>query len=220
MKIDIGLYGARESSKELGRFASELTDALREHDQCGVTLLDTESAPETLDCIIYASRTRSKLVEAAEICRNLGVPLYVLSSDMEDEITAIELMCKVVRVANTSLEVQEFMRDVTNFYQAHRDWSLAITEYHQESKKDISGTALQLVRTLGLKEDCITSVRNNREAAELFAIPEMYLGGYAVHQVKFTSAKTHSYRLFEIIVLGRKTYVDGLLQLLQKDFQK
>ncbi|MCA9308766.1 hypothetical protein KC973_00155 [Candidatus Saccharibacteria bacterium] len=215
MKTIVGLYGARSGSSKLGRFASEIAAALRDSADFDVVLLDSEDSPKHLDSVVYASRTSTKLKGAAQLCAAHDIPLYVLSSDMDDEVAQVKSTCNVIPIANSSLEVQEFLRDVTKFHQSHPDWTLTITEYHQESKQDVSGTALQLVHTLGLGENCITSIRNDNKAGELFKIPEEYKDGYAVHRVEFTSPDTHTSHQLQITVIGRKSYTYGLLEYLE-----
>lgn len=214
MTIRVGLYGQRVSKPTLGKLAAAIADGIRTDDKFVLSLLETDDEPTELDAIVYAKRNDDRLVEALTLADQLNATVYLLSTSMEESLAAIPHKISVHMLPNTSREVLEYIDNVIAFNQAHPSWSIDITEYHQQSKSDVSGTALSIAAQIGVESDAIRSVRNDAQATQLFDIAPAHLSGYAVHQITFTNPDTHTQRLFQIVVTGHQTYVDGLKQII------
>lgn len=209
--IKIGLYGARSGGDGLGRLAGEIDQYFKTQESVSVTLLDSATSIPQLDCIVYACRTDRQLETAARIGQQQRIPLYVLSSDMDDAIDKASKTCRVIVLENSSVEVNNFINEVVEFHRDHLDWNIAITEYHQASKKDISNTAIKIVHLLEKPHSSITSIRDDTKVQQSFQIPSEHLSGYAIHRVTFNHPENHVNRAFEIAIYGRKSYAEGLL---------
>ncbi len=95
-------------------------------------------------------------------------------------------------------------------------YSLEVTESHQQSKADTSGTAKALVacfKELGSDFDVsrIQKIRDPEIQKEKLGIPEQYLGGHGWHT--YTLKAPDGSALFEIThnINGRQIYVSGTL---------
>ena len=215
--IRVGLYGKRASQEQLGHFATEIYEALQAEAGTKVYKLDFDPAPN-LDTVLYASRSADKLRQAAELCIKMNIPLLILSSDLKDQVDELPAECNVQVIPNSSLEVQEYQRNVINYHRAHPDQKVTITEYHQQSKLDVSGTAIAIAKQINFDSKNIISIRDDPTAQRLYNIPDQSKDAYAVHQIAFTNSQTNTTQMFEIKVCGRSTYISGLIEIVQKFF--
>lgn len=211
--ISVGLYGNRANHDELGHFASEIFETLDYNKNFSVTKLDSTKA-EHLDVVVYAARSPKKLQDATRLCAKLDIPLILLSSDMQKELDLLKPACRVQVVPNSSVEIQDYHKLVVEFYKKHPDWQATLTEYHQKSKTDTSGTALAIAKDIKVSPEKILSIRDDKLAKLHFEIPEQNLNSYAIHQVTFNNSSTDLSQTFEIKVFGRRTYTEGLIQLI------
>ena len=213
--IHVGLYGRRSTTEHLGHFASEIYNALQVEPNVTVYKLDFDPAPQ-LDAVIYASRSADKLRQASELCIKEDIPLLILSSDMGKEISDLSDACKIQVIPNSSLEVQEYQQNITKFHENHPDYKVSITEYHQQSKADVSGTAIDIAKQINFDGSKITSVRDDLATQKKFNIPEEFKQAYAIHQITFTNPETNVSQMFEIKVYGRKTYTESIGRIIKR----
>lgn len=91
---------------------------------------------------------------------------------------------------------------------------IQITESHQSTKRDVSGTALAFMKQLeahgGRLVKEIESIRDPQVQLSL-GVPEEYLGGHAYHWVRILSPDGEDIMNFETKVHGRQSYVEGTL---------
>lgn len=211
--IHVGLYGRRSTTERLGHFASEIYDTLQAEPNITVYKLDFDPAPQ-LDAVVYASRSADMLRQAAELCATEDIPLFILSSDMDQEIKNLPEECNVTAIPNSSLEVQEYQKNIVEFHDAHPEYQVSITEYHQQSKADVSGTAIAIAKQINFDSSKITSVRDDLTTQKQFSIPDEFQQAYAIHRITFANPETNVSQTFEIKVYGRKTYTRGLIKIL------
>jgi len=105
-------------------------------------------------------------------------------------------------------------RMATDFPGAFSGYKMEVTESHQKTKADTSGTAKDMVRSfnaLGLdfSVDQIEKVREE-EAQKQFGVPEEYLGGHAFHTYTLRSGDGSVEFQFKHNVCGRRTYAEGV----------
>ncbi|GAQ84419.1 dihydrodipicolinate reductase [Klebsormidium nitens] len=101
-----------------------------------------------------------------------------------------------------------------NFPGAFAGYTLKVTESHQSSKVDTSGTAKAIVeyfQKLGVKfnVDEIERVRDPSEQVRRMHVPEDYLGGHAFHTYKLLSPDGTVAFEFQHNVMGRSIYAQG-----------
>jgi 4-hydroxy-tetrahydrodipicolinate reductase len=90
---------------------------------------------------------------------------------------------------------------------------ITIEESHQESKKSVPGTAVDIARSLSISPDRITSWRNREYQEEILGIPEEFLKRHACHRVKIKDGD--SLISLETRVLGHKPYSDGVISIVR-----
>ncbi len=215
--VKVGLFGARSGGSGLGRFASEIKDALDSDSSFEVILPTSETTLERFDVAVYVNRSDSQLEQAISTCGAGAVPLLILSTGLGDAVEDLQPKCEVVFVPNSSSEVRKYMADVVDFSVSHPDWQVSITEYHQPSKSDVSGTALEIARQIGSEYSRIISIRDDARVMQEFNLRGDELASYAIHQITFTDPRGGAPRLFEMKVVGRGTYVSGLLKMLKNN---
>merc|ERR1712093_11942 len=100
-----------------------------------------------------------------------------------------------------------------NFPNAFGGYKLDVTESHQSTKADTSGTAKAMVssfNSLGVQKfevDDIKKVRDPQEQAE-FGVPKEYADGHAFHTYTLASADGSVQFQFKHNVCGRRTYAE------------
>ena len=126
-------------------------------------------------------------------------------------------MCKQI-VALQSM----FQTAAATFPGAWAGYTLDITESHQSTKADTSGTAKDILRNLGAlcpsggpggADFTVGDVKKLRDAAaqRAWGVPEAHLKGHAFHTYTLTSADGSVQFQFKHNVCGRSTYADGVV---------
>eukprot|EP00440_Ansanella_granifera_P052738 gb/GFBE01057184.1/.p2 GENE.gb/GFBE01057184.1/~~gb/GFBE01057184.1/.p2 ORF type:complete len:286 (-),score=89.02 gb/GFBE01057184.1/:61-918(-) len=106
-------------------------------------------------------------------------------------------------------------RMAKDFPGAFSGYKLEVTESHQKTKADTSGTAKAMVASfqqLGVDEfghDQITLLRDD-ESQRAFGVPEEYSTGHAFHTYTLTSGDGSVQFQFKHNVCGRRTYGEGV----------
>eukprot|EP00245_Coleochaete_scutata_P012112 TRINITY_DN4653_c0_g1_i1.p1 TRINITY_DN4653_c0_g1~~TRINITY_DN4653_c0_g1_i1.p1 ORF type:complete len:264 (-),score=49.87 TRINITY_DN4653_c0_g1_i1:331-1122(-) len=106
----------------------------------------------------------------------------------------------------------EIMAD--NFPGAFAGYQLKVTESHQSTKVDTSGTAKAVVESfqkLGLVFDVedIEKVRDAEQQVNRMGVPESYIGGHAFHTYQVISPDNTVAFEFQHNVCGRSIYAQG-----------
>lgn len=101
-----------------------------------------------------------------------------------------------------------------NFPDAFAGYTLSVTESHQKTKADTSGTAKAVVgsfRSMGFnfEDDQIKMVRTETEQLKDMKVPEAFLGGHAFHTYALDSADGTVHFEFQHNICGRKVYAEG-----------
>lgn len=110
-------------------------------------------------------------------------------------------------------------RMARDFPGAFSGYTLEVTESHQKTKADTSGTAKAMVSSfqrLGLefKEDRIKMLRDEQSQLD-FGVPAEYLNGHAFHTYTLKSADGSVEFQFKHNVCGRRTYAEGVVDAVQ-----
>lgn len=159
-----------------------------------------------------------------ELFCNCGVP-FVMGSTGGDR----EAMKKMVESSNISAVIAPNMASpviaiqamleyaARNFPGVFSEYSLEITESHQEMKADTSGTAIafeKLFSKMGAvsDKDGILSIRNSLIQERLYEVPEEHLGGHGYHKYTLISGDGTVRVGLVHNIDGRSAYVDGTLQ--------
>jgi 4-hydroxy-tetrahydrodipicolinate reductase len=103
----------------------------------------------------------------------------------------------------------------STFPGAFAGYTLEVTESHQRTKADTSGTAKAIVesfKALGAADfsvEMIKKVREEREQIEGMGVPRKYLDGHAFHTYRLKSSDGTVRFEFQHNVCGRTIYADG-----------
>lgn len=125
----------------------------------------------------------------------------VIASNMAKQIVAFQAMMEYA---------------AESFPDVFKGYSLAISESHQKSKVDTSGTAKAMVECfnkLGIPftKDEIFKIRDQDIQRKTLNIPQIYLGGHGWHSYTLTSKDETVFFQFTHNVNGRDVYALGTL---------
>lgn len=170
----------------------------------------TVRTPNNPDLLVYARRVRASFGAADAYCQETNTPLVVMSTGIEDVIPG-HPSYPLIEAPNTGLRVLRFLKRVEDQAKYLCGWGAEVTEHHQASKKDTSGTAKKLISILDLSLDDIISVRDLEASRQEYpSIPDDSRCGYAAHRVTFTNPHNGDQEVSEILVVGREEYAKGL----------
>lgn len=172
------------------------------------------SLPHDADLLAYCRKTNGTLTEALEYCSDLHRPLLFLSSGIE--LPDKPYNFPLVKIPNAALGVINYLSDVEQAATTtYSGWNVTITEHHQESKADTSGTAKKLADMLGISYDNIVKVRDFTKTQAMYPeVPDSSRDGYAIHSVVFTNPTTNEQsEPIEIVVQGREVYAQGVIDI-------
>jgi len=195
-----------------------------------------DGAKAALKDAVEASRAAGKVVIAidfthpsavnanAELYCELGIP-FVMGTTGGDRDKLMQVvndsgiyaliapnMCKQIVAFQAMME---FMSE--QYPGAFGGYSLQITESHQSSKADTSGTAKKMVEYLNVlkggspitEEDIVKLRESDKQLA--FGVPEGSLDGHAWHTYTLTSSDGSVIFEFKHNVCGRRTYAEGVV---------
>lgn len=190
-----------------GRFAKEITKYFL---KSKIQVSSIEDIKENQKCyenfIIYVGSERN-LEKAQIISRKNKIPIIFLSTNFNIK----KISSCIYQTVNSSFEVKSFIDSCLSFYKNNHVELVSITESHQKTKEDISGTAKLLCDEMKASYKLIKSVRNPSQQLK-FGIPEKFLDSHAYHKVTFKNRKDTFD--FQITILGKETYIRGIIKIM------
>ena len=183
-----------------------------------------EKARGEFDVVLAVDFTHPTAVNAnADLFNELKLP-FVMGTTGGDRERLMESTQKAKNPAviapNMCKQVVAFqaMMDsmATRFPGSFNGYTLSVTESHQKTKADTSGTAKAVVKSLSamvggpaFEESQIKKVRGDDES-KAFGVPEQFLTGHAWHTYRLESGdKTVAFE-FQHNINGRATYAEGV----------
>lgn len=117
-------------------------------------------------------------------------------------------MCKPIVVLQSMIEQMS-----QRFPGVFQGYNLKVTESHQKTKADTSGTAKAIVQSLNglgmpFGEEDITLLRSEPEQLA-FGVPAEFLGGHAYHTYQIVSPDGSAEIAFQHNIDGRRIYAEG-----------
>jgi|GEM_PF-3789827 len=220
------LFGDRTNPVDgLGRLAQTLADNVE-----GLVPVSTlnDIGSHAGAPLVHTRRNPALLPALIKHCQRTGQPLLNLGTGFEVELPP-ELNFLYLECPNISLEAIDFR---TRVQQACAEMTepffLHLTEYHQRSKKDRSGTAVSMIDEVsvlpqstnqqGFYREAVTSVRSVAQTrAQNYEVPPEHENGFAIHEATILSAdrKRILADLETLEIYGRQTYAEGLTWVLQ-----
>jgi len=141
--------------------------------------------------------------------------LMKVTNDSETYAVIAPNMCKQIVAFQATME-----KMASDFPNAFGGYKMELTESHQSTKADTSGTAKAVVasfNSLGVQPfavDDIRKVRDPQEQASM-GVPKDSLTGHAWHTYTLTSADGSVQFQFKHNVNGRSTYAEGVADAVQ-----
>jgi len=212
----VEVIGNRATVAEPGQLASAII--MSEAPLPPDTEIRAVDLPENATVVVYCRKTDGTLRQAIRYCNEKGVPLVFLSSKIEipeDEDLSNFSRIDGPNAATTVVDYVLLLHEVARV--KYPGWIATITEFHQESKKDTSGTALSIAKQRA-DPTRIISVRWDDMAINDYGydIPEKIRNGYANNSTTFTNPETGEVsEPYDIVIAGREPYVEGLMSILE-----
>lgn len=157
--------------------------------------------------ILYCGSARL-FKDVVSFCNTTSTPLVLLSTDVP---YPKRLRFPFYFIPNSASEVIAFIKAVADFAKFSQYKRVIITESHQSTKKDVSGTAKYLAKMLGEPETDITSIRDEKTQLRI-GIPKKHIEGHAYHKISFIHSTGVSTD-FTISVFGRDSYAIGAISI-------
>lgn len=120
-------------------------------------------------------------------------------------------MCKQIVAFQTMFDYME-----KQFPNCFDGFEVTITESHQKTKADTSGTAKALTKSFGVltgqdvQEDSIKRLRTDEDSKN-FGVPEEHLAGHAHHTYHLENSDKSVVFEFKHNINGRSTYAEGVV---------
>lgn len=201
-----------------GAMAAEVAALAAKHDHHCHRLYHPDNWPgdqDLSDAVVVHFGSGRLLPFLVHVCAVYKLPLIQGSTNVGDMAHFAGQGALIIDAPNLSLVVAAFMAGFTDLAKnlIAAGATLMIEESHQATKRDPSGTALAIVRWLGLPESIITSWRS-RGSQEVFGVPFQHLGSHAYHTFYFRGRGGEDIRI-TIKINGRRAYAEGTLAVAQ-----
>ncbi|OHD14439.1 MAG: hypothetical protein A2Y41_03050 [Spirochaetes bacterium GWB1_36_13] len=152
-----------------------------------------------------------QLSEAVEFCSKNKVPLIQGSTGMN--IERQDYNFTFIDAPNLSVLMLKFMHMIKEYGALFQDYQISITESHQDTKKSLPGTAIEIANALNVNPKEIKSIRNQDEQLNTYSIPKESLSLHAFHEISILDQGTTLH--FKTLVEGHDSYVKGLSKIIQ-----
>jgi len=152
-----------------------------------------------------------QLSEAVEFCAKNQVPLIQGSTGMT--IERQDYNFTFIDAPNLSVLMLKFMHMIKEYGALFQDYQISVTESHQDTKKTLPGTAIEIAHALNVDPKEIKSIRNQDEQLHTYGIPKDSLSLHAFHEISIRDKGT-SIR-FQTLVESHDSYVKGLSKIIQ-----
>lgn len=218
--IPFSLTGSGMPKSYRGRSTIRLIDPVQHEEM----LLKITFQPENEGLIAIDFTHPDAVVKNAQLYCKCDIP-FVMGTTGGDRAVLPRLVeeseISAVIAPNMSAPIVMFMDMIAyaakNYPGNLAGWELRIVESHQETKKDVSGTALaigKVMQGLGVNFTGPENIRSVRDQIEqrLMGIPEFAITGHGWHKYSLLSPDRKVMLGFEHNINGRDTYVDGTLK--------
>lgn len=177
---------------------------------------DETGQGNNVDCYVYTRSKSDKLPEAVSRSNDKNVPLVVVATGLE--LDALDdLQTLGIIAPNTSISVLNALRACLGYSNPDLS-SVEIEDHHQETKRDVSGTALLLAQRLKVVHtniDVVIEKFRDRNLSRTRFDEVPVEGHFAGHIVKFLGANGDLLKEERMFVLGRREYSFGALSVAQ-----
>jgi hypothetical protein len=192
-----------------GKLASAVFEELGRDEGILVSSWDTKAANSMVNSIVIHAGSGRQLPEVYDFCSLSKSILVELSTGTGTADR--DLLFPVVVCPNTSILLIKFLSLWKQFGTLTDRFDISILESHQNTKKSLPGTAVEIADAIGFPREEILSVRDQDVQSKEIGIPGEYLSKHAFHRIEIEDG-TVSIKI-ETKVLGHDSYADGVRQI-------
>ncbi len=109
---------------------------------------------------------------------------------------------------NLNILMLKFMFMLKEYGSLYKNYEISITESHQQSKKTVPGTAMEIAASLGVDHKKIKSIRDPGDQENVYGIAKEFLSLHAYHDICIQEGDTTIN--FRTLVKGHESYISGL----------
>lgn len=160
--------------------------------------------------IVHAGSGR-QLQETIEFCKRTKSIFIELSTGLETE--KIEPEFPLIICPNTSIVLLKTLYMLQANGTLFQNYSIAITESHQSTKKTEPGTAFAFADSLQVPHNKIVSIREPKVQQNNIGIPQEYVDKHAYHKIVISDENDEL--TIETKVLGHNSYARGVKSILE-----
>ncbi len=154
-----------------------------------------------------------QLAKVIEFCNKNKVPLIQGSTGMDIKQNNYDYT--FIDAPNLSILMLKFMYMLKEYGQLYKDYKISITESHQNTKKTVPGTAIEMATSLDINAKEIKSIRNEDEQLNNYGITKEFLSLHAFHNICIQDEKGTSRITFKTLVEGHDSYINGLSKIIK-----
>jgi 4-hydroxy-tetrahydrodipicolinate reductase len=147
-----------------------------------------------------------QLPEILDFCERTKSPLIQGSTGMD--IKRKDFNFTFIESSNFDILMLKFMYMLNEIGDIYKNYKISITESHQQTKKSVPGTAIEIARSLGINSSEIKSIRNPEDQENDYGIPKEFLNLHAFHDICIQDNNISIN--FKTMVKGHESYVSGL----------
>jgi len=192
-----------------GKLALAVLEGLGHDKEILVSSWTKEEVDPTKKSIVVHAGSGRQLPEVYDFCSLSKSILLELSTGTGTADR--DLLFPVVVCPNTSILLIKFLAMWKQFGTLTDRFDISILESHQNTKKSLPGTAVEIADAIGFPREEILSVRDQDVQSKEIGIPSEYLSKHAFHRIEIEDG-TVSIKI-ETKVLGHDSYADGVRQI-------
>jgi 4-hydroxy-tetrahydrodipicolinate reductase len=152
----------------------------------------------------------SQLPRLIEYCERYRIPIIQGSTGLQASIPN-DCNTVIINAPNLSIPMIRFMTAFPAFArEIGIGMEMGVIESHQKDKRDVSGTARAIMRSLDIPDSSIISIRDPDQQIVL-GVPRDHLDGHAHHDFIFTRNGIEI--KVSTRINGRETYAEGAILL-------
>jgi len=173
---------------------------------CNIDLWENNKHHPLENKVIVHLGSGRQFNEVINFCEKTKTPLIQGSTDIIGNFGNVDFT--YIDAPNFNILMLKFMHMIKQYGTHFQKEEISIIESHQESKKSLPGTALELAKSLDFDSKKIKSIRNPHVQENQYAIPKEYLELHAFHEINIGDESTSIN--IKTLVKGHESYAAGL----------
>jgi len=195
-----------------GKLSNSILEGLPEYiNDCKVDIWENNGLYPLENKIIVHIGSGRQFNDVFRFCEETKTPLIQGSTDIAGSFN--DAAFTFIDAPNFNLLMLKFMHMIKEYGIHFRNNKISIIESHQETKKSLPGTAIELAKSLGVASEDIKSIRNSEVQKKQYGIPEEHLQLHAFHEINIGDGSTSIN--IKTLVKGHDSYVAGLASIIK-----